>query len=169
MINMIAHETNSQSTIERLVWDILFENEIGEPPVPIVFLCDNLGIKVRETRFKTPTLSSMIFEDEGQYQIYVNRDASDERQRFAIAHELGHYFLHLNPRRVAHAGFADNDDTLGQNAQHPMERQANEFALSILMPHPWVRSLRVTNSHADLARMFLVPEELINWRVKTVR
>ena len=51
------------------------------------------------------------------------------RERFTIAHELGHYELHNDPGR-----FCDNDDLYKYHNQKPKERESNAFASEILMP-----------------------------------
>lgn len=78
----------------------------------------------------------IVVNDIGNFQILLNRDTVGERQRFTIAHELGHYFLHYVNRRVNDespafcmmAKFGKMDDNL------KAEYEANWFALTFLMP-----------------------------------
>jgi Zn-dependent peptidase ImmA (M78 family) len=53
------------------------------------------------------------------------------RERFTLAHELGHYELHNDPGR-----FCENDDLYKYHNQKPQERESNTFASEILMPAP---------------------------------
>lgn len=64
----------------------------------------------------------------GDFTIYLPQMTSSRRDRFTIAHELGHYFLHyLHARREDPASFGRGDRNL-------VETQANVFASSLLMP-----------------------------------
>ncbi|MCY4654068.1 MAG: ImmA/IrrE family metallo-endopeptidase [Dehalococcoidia bacterium] len=55
------------------------------------------------------------------------------RQRFTLAHELGHYVLEHNPV------FADAEPRGSSNPTAVNEREANYFAAVLLMPEEWVR------------------------------
>jgi len=49
---------------------------------------------------------SLRVEDDGSFTIFVPPYTSSRRDRFTIAHELGHYFLHyLYPERTGVASF----------------------------------------------------------------
>ncbi|MGV1005135.1 MAG: ImmA/IrrE family metallo-endopeptidase [Candidatus Nanopelagicales bacterium] len=64
----------------------------------------------------------------GDFTIFLPHMTSSRRDRFTIAHELGHYFLHyLYPKRAAAASF-------GRGERNIVETQANVFASSLLMP-----------------------------------
>lgn len=64
--------------------------------------------------------------------IVVNQRCADrKRQRFSIAHELGHYFLHQT-KVLMSAG----DDI---NLDPTVEAEANRFAAELLMPLDLVR------------------------------
>ena len=79
----------------------------------------------------------------GTYKIAFNSSDHDVRQRFTIAHELGHYILH---RDVLEAIGGANDNRLYRNTSSGkhfnqimynhsiVEREANMFAGEILMP-----------------------------------
>ena len=72
-------------------------------------------------------------QDTAEWGIFYNGKANPERQRFTIAHELGHYFLdghidHVLPNdgvHASHAGFSSSD---------PYEQEADNFAAGLLMP-----------------------------------
>ncbi len=64
----------------------------------------------------------------GNFVIYLPHVTSSRRDRFTIAHELGHYFLHyLHPETEIPASF-------GRGLRNDLETQANVFASSLLMP-----------------------------------
>lgn len=71
---------------------------------------------------------SLVVQDEGRFTIHVPFTTSSRRDRFTIAHELGHYFLHyLYPE---HSG----ERRFGRGLSNRAETEANTFASSLLMP-----------------------------------
>jgi len=70
----------------------------------------------------------------GRIVIYINSRHPKRRQRFTLAHELGHYFLHpykaQRYRRDLPNGAADSE-----------EAEANLFAAELLMPDIKLRTL----------------------------
>jgi Zn-dependent peptidase ImmA (M78 family) len=81
------------------------------------------------------TVSPQLFDREaltvyapGNFEIHIPQLTSSRRDRFTIAHELGHYFLHyLHPE---HTGVR----TFGRGQRNWAETQANVFASHLLMP-----------------------------------
>lgn len=64
----------------------------------------------------------------GNFVVHLPPLTSDRRDRFTVAHELGHYFLHyLYAKRDDHTSFA-------RGSRNRAETQANYFAASLLMP-----------------------------------
>lgn len=74
------------------------------------------------------TRESLHVDRPGSFTIYLPHVTSSRRDRFTIAHELGHYFLHY-----LHAG-RDAPVTFGRGLRNDLETQANVFASSLLMP-----------------------------------
>lgn len=68
-------------------------------------------------------------EETNKWIIQVNSNHHPNRQRYTIAHELGHFCLHRHLFKV----FKDQIFFRGTES-NPMEWQANEFASAILMP-----------------------------------
>lgn len=63
--------------------------------------------------------------------VYVSDDERNPlpRRRFTAAHELGHALLHGNVM-----GRVVIDETIEANSKDPIEREANRFAVELLMP-----------------------------------
>ena len=81
-----------------------------------------------------------------QFQVAFNRNHPRVRQRFTIAHEIGHYMFH---RDLLGEGVGDTvayrDDGSGlTNSRIGLEeeRQANAFAANLLMPNALIKRLR---------------------------
>ncbi|PZP45312.1 MAG: ImmA/IrrE family metallo-endopeptidase [Agrobacterium fabrum] len=80
---------------------------------------------------------SIIAKDLNDYTIYLSRNTSRQRDRFTIAHELGHLLLHLpkvkeaDPNAIMRATrWVDETD----EGQKRAEWEANWFAAAFLMP-----------------------------------
>lgn len=92
-------------------------------------------------------LAGMLVLREGQALIGLNRRHSVERRHFSFWHEVGHLVLHRDPLR--------STPTLcpllgpGASGEAKLEREADAFATSMLMPAEWVR-----DSHAELGNLF---------------
>ena len=70
--------------------------EGGFPPVNVLLLAKKLNYTVYQASFKNENISGGItFNTDGNGgKIYVNHNDSPFRQRFTIAHEIGHAVLH---------------------------------------------------------------------------
>lgn len=71
-------------------------------------------------------------DDPAEWGIFVNPQASRERQRFTVAHELGHFVLHRERQPSFHCDQASVHRGLDTAAL--IEREADQFASNLLMP-----------------------------------
>src|SRR6266487_4675697 len=63
-------------------------------PVDPVQIARDLGLDVQEAELE-PNVAGAIFKETGQDPtIFINASDSPNRQRFTVAHELGHYVMH---------------------------------------------------------------------------
>jgi len=111
---------------------------ISEPPVPVAEIATKEGATIVRSRFDG-TESGFALRDGRQIIIGINNRTGRKRQRFSIAHELGHVILHpLIPLIVDHAlrvDWRDDVSSLGTDAQ---EIEANAFGAALLMPQSMV-------------------------------
>lgn len=158
-------------------------------PVPIVKIANDNGIDVYSTSSLKPNESGLIRKENGKYVIYVNKNHPNTRQRFTIAHELGHFMLH--PNKIDNSGDTMIQYTkqyLGRNGQtgpenglkraedetlsperKKMEREANEFAAELLMPEDQFKEVWSNSSSIDeVADAFNVSTHAANIRGKTL-
>ena len=131
-----------------LAWRILLQEGVRELPVNIVRLCRQMGIRVQ---YFTPGAGesdgySTIFL--GTPIIFVSRECSPERQRFTVAHELGHILL----GHVGEAGLVNREP---DPRDDPRERAANVFASRLLAPACilWALDAREPEEIAALCRI----------------
>lgn len=129
------------------------------------------GTGVREIRppvqFNDDAFEGMLARDPNDHEVWgiaYNGKSRPERQRFTIAHELGHFILHrsrqqsLNcDKQSVHTGI----DTL-----RDIEREADEFASNLLMPgdllRAWISSQRIDfRVLGDIAKRFQVSLEAL--------
>jgi Zn-dependent peptidase ImmA (M78 family) len=116
---------------------------IAVPPVPVKELAEQLGARVLEEPLD-PGVSGMLYrQDGGLNVIAVNRSHPLVRQRFSIAHEIGH--LHLHPGRpviVDHLvrGRVNMRDERSSLATSREEIEANSFAAALLLPAEWIEA-----------------------------
>ena len=92
-------------------------------------------------------LSGCFDVENGTPTISFNPDDAWVRQRFTIAHELGH--MSLNHGRA----MRDNKHNYSSAAEHYKEREANAFAAELLMPSEVVRWLIVNQGEKDIGKM----------------
>lgn len=71
---------------------------------------------------------SLHVRRKGDFTVFIPRFTSERRDRFTIAHELGHYFLHYLYAK------APDEKTFARGGRDRAETEANVFASSLLMP-----------------------------------
>lgn len=99
----------------------------------------------------------------GTPKIYFNPLEPRVRQRFTIAHELGHHILEHGPR------YRDTAAILSGRTVDPIETSANRFAAELLMPLFALNVLVVDQGIASveqLASSFEVSEAAMTYRLK---
>jgi|YelNatPaOPRAMG01_1025707.scaffolds.fasta_scaffold108011_2 Zn-dependent peptidase ImmA (M78 family) len=94
-------------------------------------LLDYLGILYFEELFDS--VSALVTRFEDKTAIAVDKEASPQKKREYIAHELGHYFFHTG-------------NMILYKKRNPLEarkdeRKAQEFALYLLVPEDKLREL----------------------------
>ena len=152
--------------IESKAEQVLKRSRVTRLPVPVERIAARHNILIRRARHSE--FSGMLIRKDGRALIGVNCGEANVRQRFTIAHELGHFFLH--PRKAA---FVDYRDKKSGISRTPRERQANAFAAALLMPRR--RLLRDFRALAkkeladralwDLSRRYGVSEDAMRFRL----
>lgn len=130
-----------------LAWRVLINEGVTELPVRVVKLCEGMGIRVR-------------YGDPGEYGdgrsailggepwIFVSDQCIVPRQRFTVAHELGHILLgHTGKYRLVNREPDPKDD--------PIEQAANVFASRLLAPACvlWALDARTPEQIAELCQI----------------
>jgi Zn-dependent peptidase ImmA (M78 family) len=115
---------------------------ITKPPVPVEKIARGLGAHIRFSPLDDE-ISGMIYIKSDVPIIGVNSLHRPNRQRFTIAHEIGHLVLHreLMTREVHidkqfNVLRRDNNSTTGIER---VEKEANQFAAELTMPLDFLR------------------------------
>lgn len=153
--------------IESLAEQLLGKLGIGEIPIPIDEVARSLEIRI--SRAPSTEFSGLLIRKDGHALIGVNSNEAPMRQRFTIAHELGHFVLH--PRKDAFVDF--RKERQAGSTRPPRERHADMFAAALLMPRKMLlRDFRrlTKDGYTDevievLARQYAVSEDAMRFRL----
>lgn len=105
-----------------------------KPPIDVDFLADKAGVDLVYEELDDD-VSGFLMKKKGKVFLAVNSHHHPNRQRFSIAHELGHYFLHLKKGAeffIDRTVYYRNTDS--SEGKYQQEIEANSFAAALLMP-----------------------------------
>jgi Zn-dependent peptidase ImmA (M78 family) len=101
-------------------------------PVEVIKIANGLGYRVFALENSQGIAGKVCHKDK---IIYINPSDNPQRQRFTIAHEIGHIVLHRNTNHEHHRPNDDMTDTeLNIYSDDIEEIEANRFAAMLLMP-----------------------------------
>lgn len=157
-----ARVTVKATKPEAAAKEILTKLNKLRPPVDVQVVARELGVAVFARPFPN-ALSALILRHGKNAFIGVNSHQAPVRQRFSVAHELGHFVLHhADHHFIDYAGGLEGE-VPGYDWEH--ERAANQFAAELLMPEAMVRKDARTTSLARLARRYDVSQEALGFRL----
>ncbi len=149
--DLIDHITIPVSVRKLVDWT---SNQIG---IPIIMRASASFLSVKQC-------SGAAVWGKGSYWILYNRNEPKERQRFTIAHEVGHIW------QAAEHDFLKKDEE-----DRNEERHANVFAAAFLMPEDLVREemerRRLKNQVLQryyLAQRFIVSPSAMGFRLRNL-
>lgn len=132
-----------------MTWKVLLDCGVCTLPVRVSTICRTLGVRLCSYAQGYPFIQQFhlgahthdsdgfLFRLDGVPIIFYNQSRPAGRQRFTVAHELGHLLLgHTGPlvNREPHPG------------DSPTERAANHFAANLLAPACVLRALEVQSA-----------------------
>lgn len=141
-------------------------------PVDVVAAAKAIGVSVFFDVLPDGISGKIQRDERGKYYIVANRSEPEVRQRFTIAHELGHYIYH---RALIGDGVSDtpayrapDTSVYDKTPLEPFhETQANQFAANLLMPRNLIRKAEVDHPDIkvhELAKLFKVSEDAMRIR-----
>lgn len=131
----------SLKEITKIANNLLKKLNINEPSINPRKIAKLLNVKFSEENFSDEVSGALTFKEDTPF-ILCNINHSPNRQRFTIAHELGHYILKhgrdgLFVDKANNFIFRNEESSTGEKRQ---EREANAFAAALLMPEDMVAS-----------------------------
>jgi Zn-dependent peptidase ImmA (M78 family) len=161
------------SRAEHAAIELLDRLGVQNSPVPVEQIAAELDVDVRLEPLDGG-LSGMLYRAEnGRVVLGVNSAHAPVRQRFTVAHELGHFLLH---RDTLHVDGLVHRDEISSLAVDTKEIEANAFAAELLMPRSLVLEQVVellpksgvgdpARLASHLARRFDVSEQAMEFRL----
>ena len=179
MSSLIKPEFLSSEQMDRLAITLRQEVEWATIPVDPFAIASRLGVDVLLGSFEEDNVEGVLRTREGRPQILIRKASPITRQKFTVAHELGHYRLHWladDGPREDEENFVDDDMRLFRRGpestdsvtkeERDREIQANMFASALLMPKAEVINHAATiKSVRHLARTFGVSEVAMRFRI----
>jgi Zn-dependent peptidase ImmA (M78 family) len=117
-------------------------------------------------------VSGLLYRDGTRTIIGVNSAHAPTRQRFTIAHELGHLLLHPGKPMILDRARVNLRNSVSSMATDTQEIEANQFAASLLMPRDFLfgELKRMPAKQSDLlidglAQKFNVSREAMRHRL----
>lgn len=161
--------------IEQRAEALLARHGVNRAPVPVEQIAQAEQVQV----VRSPAAgqeSGFLMRDGRRILIGLNTNEHPRRQRFTIAHELGHLQLHKGrPLIVDHAVRINNRNQTSSAASDNEEMEANAFAAALLMPSALVEAavwreqelgINTREQLTDnLAAEFDVSKEAMSWRL----
>ena len=166
------------SQIEKKAFELLEKTNSVSLPIPIKEVIKKIGIKLSPYDLGNDVSGVLVIDNE-TCKIGYNSTESHVRQRFTLAHELGHFILHKNKNQDV---FVDNVTYMfrksnTRSVDYKIEMEANQFAAAILMPEIMIeRELNKLNNGnlsdhdliVELANKFKVSQIAMTYRLNNL-
>ncbi len=122
---------------ERAAAKIVRRYHQSKPPVDVEAIAQAEGIQVRYQALEESVSGVLMRDGAGTGTAGINSIHHPNRQRFTIAHEIGHHLLHPNRPEVVideQMFFFRGEPRDKGTPEHLREMEANAFAAALLMP-----------------------------------
>ena len=137
-------------------------------PVDVEAIIRRIGIGLSKAYLNKEIAGMIERTRDNKYHISVNVNDPLTRQRFTMAHELGHYIYHKNL-----IGEGIDDDKMYRSTEvgkyhntyigKHEETQANRFAANLLMPYSLIENLKgqgFENPHQLAEKLIVSPHAM---------
>lgn len=161
----------SRSQVETLAESIAKQLRF-EPGADLVPVVTRAGGRITYSEFRDLSESdsgSLEVHAEQDFDIFLSHTTSPTRDRFTIAHELGHYILHFLLPRKFQNGQPKNLRATRYGSDRT-EWEANWFAAAFLMPAAKFRTAhaKASANTSTLATAFGVSQSAVVVRIKSL-
>lgn len=135
---------------------ILEKAKISTYPILLKKIAEHIDGLFIDGREFEDGLSGASVKYNGQIFIAYNKDHSVVRNRFTVAHELGHMLL----------GHTENFNLFDLNSKKCNEIEANQFAAELIIPLNLLKiAIKKYKTVDQLASAFWVSKDAMGWRV----
>lgn len=160
--------------IEEKTFNILSELNIDTPnQIDVLKIAEYLGVDAKPATLDSSISGLFVIKEQKPY-IRYNENESPQRQKFTIAHELGHFVLHKDTPLFVDKNetvlYRNLDSTTGELLK---EKEANSFAASLLMPKKFIEDeiKKIPfgiDPIAHLSDIFKVSSQAMNYRLNNL-
>lgn len=177
----MATQQLPRAEVEKQAEALLAEFGITRSPIDVKKIAESLGYRVVFRYFDEEDLSGTVMRDgKGTITVGINTLHAPVRQRFSIAHEIGHARMHLSNESETlfvdppvGVFFRDSRASLGEEWR---EVNANQFAAALLMPMQMIHSsltklakstgrFTIDDAVSKLAKQFEVSPQAMRFRL----
>jgi hypothetical protein len=147
--------------VRNMAKKVLRDSKIKAPPVDLVAILRAHNIGYEEMDDFPDSVDALIIKNGEFTYAAVNARHHIHRQRFSLAHELGHYFLHPDgypETEVSIDNPPSEEAVLGTKS--PAESEADLFAGELLVPIEFLKAAPDKQIPA-LSKLFLVSDQVI--------
>jgi Zn-dependent peptidase ImmA (M78 family) len=152
---------------------VLNDLRTGKQPIDLEELCKRLEIQLDYTDLPEELSGLYTKTKKAEALIGINKNLPLRRQRFALAHALGHYFLHGFHHLLYETHQPELVYTRVDSApqfRRFLESEANIFAAELLMPEDNLKKdIATTRDPLKLAEKYQVSEAAMQFRLKSLR
>lgn len=151
-----------KASCHKVARSILSKSKVSLLPIRIKDILKVVKLDYPTIRFhstdKLPSkVYALTYRDGKDIDIAYNNQVSLNRQKFSVAHELGHIYM----GHVHAGGFIDFEN------QNQVEQEANEFAAELIMPS-FLMKKKIVDEHKsanELIGILEVSEEALWWKL----
>lgn len=129
----------NRKRIKQIIRQLFDEHSVISGPIDVIYLAKALNIEIRIRDF-AEDMSGFAYQKGGEKVVGVNANDGQLRQRFTIAHELGHIYLDPRDDLNVDKNFAlQYRNGLSSKGTDLKEMEANYFAAELLMPEEFLK------------------------------
>ncbi len=164
-----------QETVDR----VLRENAVTKPPIRIFEIVRRYELDVAFAQFSDYSTVAGYIDIEARRIVISEREIAT-RQKFTVAHELGHWLMHRELIKSDPDKGVLLRNALDEPNPDPLEKEANAFAARLLVPSSLLDKYRgivedstgfigdeaVAGSSRMFANIFGVSRELMSYRLR---
>jgi len=140
--------------------DAVTEAGLTGPPVDLDVIAGRAGVAIRRAAILPAGMKACY--DDRRAEISVRSGLTQNEERFALGHELGHHFLEHGGQECRGVEFAAGVFEISDDSGDvDVEREASAFAGQLLVPRRWCRrDLETGLTEPDIAVKYQVSKEV---------